>query len=222
MKANEIRPRDAASLVLLRDTPDGLEVLLGRRPDSARFMPGVYVFPGGAIDPSDAEQSQAVGVSVLAWTALRETWEETGILHGRAMDQPRESAPECPCADAYRAAGLAPDSTGIHYIARAITPPFRPIRFDTRFFLAEGALASGTLRASDELADVAWVAVRDALASDRVREVTKFVLTEAVDLHGSRKRLTMPDRTIPHMHFQDGVRTVHRETQAEGLSLHPA
>ncbi|MGH7048073.1 MAG: hypothetical protein ACREE2_16985, partial [Stellaceae bacterium] len=52
-RAAVVRPRDAASLILLRGDGDGLEVLVGRRPLSARFMPGVYVFPGGAIEAGD-------------------------------------------------------------------------------------------------------------------------------------------------------------------------
>ena len=74
---------------------------MGRRPETARFMPGVYVFPGGAVDESDfAVQSDRVLADdvlarlrrqarqplahALAWAAIRETWEETGLLLGAA------------------------------------------------------------------------------------------------------------------------------------------
>ena len=89
-----VRPRDAASLILLRGAGATLEVLVGRRPLAARFMPGVYVFPGGAIDPPDrvawtaetGTESLAPRLARCARAALRETWEEAGVLVGRPAD----------------------------------------------------------------------------------------------------------------------------------------
>src|SRR5271166_2891089 len=86
-----VRPRDAASLILLRGAGDDLEVLAGRRPPHVKFMPGVYVFPGGAIDPPDRiawsleSGTDALGLRLArcARAALRETWEEVGVLVGR-------------------------------------------------------------------------------------------------------------------------------------------
>src|SRR6266436_5461440 len=86
-----VRPRDAASLILLRGAGRDLELLAGRRPGHVRFMPGVYVFPGGAIDPEDRKKwhVEAGGEHLpprlvrCARAALRETWEEVGVLVGR-------------------------------------------------------------------------------------------------------------------------------------------
>ena len=86
-----VRPRDAASLILLRGEGQDLEVLAGRRPLHVKFMPGVHVFPGGAIDPPDRiawsleSGSDALGPRLArsARAALRETWEEVGVLVGR-------------------------------------------------------------------------------------------------------------------------------------------
>ena len=91
-----VRPRDAASLILLRGAGDDLEVLAGRRPLHVKFMPGVYVFPGGAIEPRDRTTwSVEAGTETLgmrlarsARAAMRETWEEAGVLIGRAADSP--------------------------------------------------------------------------------------------------------------------------------------
>lgn len=71
------KPRPAATTILLRDSePDGsLEVLLLRRSENARFMPNVWVFPGGALDPEDGD-----GIEGLATCARRELAEECGIL----------------------------------------------------------------------------------------------------------------------------------------------
>src|SRR5690242_21751123 len=86
-----VRPRDAASLILLRGEGQDLEVLAGRRPMHVKFMPGVHVFPGGAIDPPDRitwsieAGSEALGLRLAraARAAMRETWEEVGVLVGR-------------------------------------------------------------------------------------------------------------------------------------------
>ena len=86
-----VRPRDAASLILLRGNGHNLEVLAGRRPMHVKFMPGVHVFPGGAIDPPDRVAwgveagSNELGprLACSARAALRETWEEVGVLVGR-------------------------------------------------------------------------------------------------------------------------------------------
>ena len=91
-----VRPRDAASLILLRGEGRALEVLAGRRPLNVKFMPGVYVFPGGAIYPPDRiAWSVEAGTETLgpklarsARAAMRETWEEASVLIGRPGDWP--------------------------------------------------------------------------------------------------------------------------------------
>src|SRR5580765_2731966 len=83
-----VRPRDAASLILLRGAGSDPELLAGRRPGHVRFMPGVWVFPGGAIDPEDKKpwRVESGGDKLpprlvpSARAALRETWEEVGVL----------------------------------------------------------------------------------------------------------------------------------------------
>src|SRR6266436_956924 len=91
-----VRPRDAASLILLRGAGRDLELLAGRRPGHVKFMPGVYVFPGGAIDREDNRPWRVeTGGEHLpprlvrsARAALRETWEEVGVLVGRPGPAP--------------------------------------------------------------------------------------------------------------------------------------
>src|ERR1700756_2292901 len=109
-----VRPRDAASLILLRGEGRALEVLAGRRPLHVKFMPGVYVFPGGAIDPPDRipwsveAGTESLGPKLVrcARAALRETWEEPGVLIGRWA----AAAPAAPATvaidQAYRERGL--------------------------------------------------------------------------------------------------------------------
>src|SRR6187551_1146208 len=92
-------PRNAATVLLLRDSPQGLEVLMTRRSASASFAPGAYVFPGGTIDAADA-QAHDVALRrptqddlrlTQAIAAIRESFEELGILlashaDGRTVD----------------------------------------------------------------------------------------------------------------------------------------
>lgn len=230
-----VAPRPAASMVLLRGLegaadsadPTALQVLMGRRSETARFMPGVYVFPGGALDAADAEEAPrilgpdaapaqllrtcpAAAAPGLLWAALRETWEETGVLIGAGTPSPRavpDVPARTPALDAYAAAGLAPAGRA-HYIARAITPALSPIRFDTRFFLAFAEDAHGTPRASGELPAVEWVAVETALAAEKVRGVSKFVLREALTLAAARARLADPDRPVPCFTYEGERRVV--------------
>jgi 8-oxo-dGTP pyrophosphatase MutT (NUDIX family) len=94
----EVKPFPAATVTLVRDAPGGLEVLLLERSQSLRFMPGAFVFPGGALDPADsspelqslcvgpgeADASRALGIErggLAYWiAAIREAFEEAGIL----------------------------------------------------------------------------------------------------------------------------------------------
>src|SRR6266436_2715476 len=109
------RPRDAASLILLRDGARGLEVLIGRRGKGARFMPGRYVFPGGRVTADDsrpwrgeAGATEAPALLALKRAALRETFEETGLVIGRPIADAGDGPPLSAIEHAYGAQGLAP------------------------------------------------------------------------------------------------------------------
>lgn len=212
-------PRDAASLVVLRGAADAPEVLLGKRREEARFMPGVYVYPGGAVDASDIalEADPAWPGGRFHAAAIRETWEETGVMIAEPGERPA-AAPGDPCLDAMAAEALRPAVSSLHFIARAITPPPSPIRFDTRFFLTGSESLHGTARAIGELPEVAWVPAAQALASERVRGVTKFVLGEALSLWQHAARLSDPDRPIRLYSYVDGARLISREPQRAGLT----
>ncbi len=202
-----VKPVEAAGLVLIRRSgggePDSAEVLLGRRHSAARFMPGVYVVPGGRTCPADRKRSgfdETLAPSppgldratrrrlpVLSRAALRETFEETGLLVGRpgVALGPAERDPIGPAEPwaepwaAYADAGLVPAFDGLRPIGRAITPAESPIRFDTHFFQVEGAQAWGTLAGDGELEDLGWVPVA-ATATLPMPAVTRRVLNEAL------------------------------------------
>jgi 8-oxo-dGTP pyrophosphatase MutT (NUDIX family) len=184
-----VRPRDAASLILLRGAGDKLEVLAGRRPLHVKFMPGVYVFPGGAIDPPDriawsvesGTEALAPKLARSARAALRETWEEAGVLIGRPGGRPSTASARAPIERAYLERGLTAAMDLLTYVGRAITPSHSARRFNTRFFLGDGGNVFGEPVASEELENVGWHPVgHEAFAS--FRDVTRFMLARAIAL----------------------------------------
>jgi 8-oxo-dGTP pyrophosphatase MutT (NUDIX family) len=180
-------PRDAASLILLRENGSALEVLIGRRGKGARFMPGRYVFPGGRVMPEDARawagerQGGERRFLALKRAALRETFEETGLVVGeRRAGASAENGAASPVEDAYRASGVAPAPQLLRLVGRAITPVASPIRFHARFFVADGRFAAGELRPCEELEDLHWHGV-DGEPPGTMQNVTRFMLRCAVE-----------------------------------------
>lgn len=187
------RPKDAATLILVRRDQSQARVLMGKRSGRHDFMPDKYVFPGGRVDPQDG---RVVAYSELApqqearlrhnarrlprafaLTAIRETFEETGLLLGRPAEMPRK-APDGwqPLYDM----DIAPDLAPLHFIGRAVTPPYRPKRFDARFFMAmaeEVLIDDRPPLDGAELHDLQLVTLKDALSLD-LPNVTRFMLGE--------------------------------------------
>ncbi|MSP87719.1 MAG: hypothetical protein EXQ92_02735 [Alphaproteobacteria bacterium] len=185
MKTLPVRPRPAASLIILRRAPGGPEVLIGRRLSGARFMPDVYVFPGGRVSPSDsrawpAESSTALGALARHLrAALRETFEETGLLIGEAMTGAIPDADEV--AAAYAARQLRPALHRLAYVGRAITPTTSTMRFNTCFFLADARHAHGEIAGSGELIDLHWRKLA-ATSEIRMANVSRYMLARAAGL----------------------------------------
>jgi 8-oxo-dGTP pyrophosphatase MutT (NUDIX family) len=219
------RPRDAASVVLLRGPRDEPEVLLGRRRLDARFMPGVYVFPGGRVDRTDAAQGAELPLrddvlakmmrhcdtrraKALVWAAIRETWEETGLLIGEPGEIGDDST--SPLHAAYAAAKLRPASLQLDYILRAITPTRSPIRFNTRFFLADGMATSGKLQHTTELEDIGWRPAAQALREYELMTVTRLALNEAVDLWRDNPPPD-PERPVKRLFNRQSIRLITTE-----------
>jgi len=189
MTPTPVRARDAASLILLRGEGRDLELLAGRRPLTVRFMPGVYVFPGGAVDAEDGRlwQSEIDADSMpprllrCARAALRETWEEAGVFFGHVGEVPKPLQSGSPVAEAYAEAGVVAGFDRLKYVGRAITPVRVFRRFNTRFFLGDGADVVGEPYATDELEDVRWHPIgREPL--EPLRDVSQFMLAQAIAL----------------------------------------
>jgi 8-oxo-dGTP pyrophosphatase MutT (NUDIX family) len=216
-----LRPRDAASIILLDRSGPAVRFLVGKRGRAHVFMPNVYVFPGGRRDPADSSvpvasefrrdvmdklllrsgarmtprKARALGV-----TAIRETHEEAGLLIGR---------PGTICSHpdwtTFAAQALAPDLRHLRYVARAITPPRQSRRFDTRFFacfLDEVGVAADAVRDSDELHDLTWLGL-DELQHRKLPRITQAVLEEV--RRELRNDHSLPfGRPVPFFHVRSG------------------
>ena len=220
------RPKDAATLILVDRSSSIPKVLVGRRHDKVVFMPGKFVFPGGRVDATDnkipvaaqipkALEKKLTGGSpkiapsrarALAVAAIREACEETGLCLGKPMTGASSAAEKLtgewkPFADA----GLLPDPSGLYLIARAITPPGRVRRFDTRFFTADiSAIAhrvEGVVHADAELVELVWVQLGSVSLAD-LHGMTKMVLRE-LDARLATGPLSHA-ATVPFFHFYGG------------------
>ena len=191
----ESHPRDAASLVIVDHANGEPRVLLGKRRTTQVFAPGKFVFPGGSVDPADAALVTSERLSTVdrfalnyqpgasaaqlppetfALAAIRETFEEAGLLFGRPLGG--LAASQAP--DSWLpilALGAGPNLAPLTFIARAITPPRRPRRFDARFFLADARHISHRLPTTDgEFEALDWF---------------NFAAAARLDLHGMTREI---------------------------------
>jgi 8-oxo-dGTP pyrophosphatase MutT (NUDIX family) len=217
------RPKDAATLILVDRSAAVPKVLVGKRHDKVVFMPGKFVFPGGRVDKSDNRVPVAASIpgeleanllkgspkitasraKSLAVAAIREACEETGLCLGRKANvtAPKLEGAWQPFSDA----GLLPDPSGLFLIARAITPPGRVRRFDTRFFTADASAIThrieGVIHPEAELVELVWVEIGSKPLAD-LHPMTKNVLGEL-----ERRLATGPlrhDAPVPFFHFYGG------------------
>ena len=196
---SDVPIKDAATIVLLRKDEGQTRVLMGQRGAKAVFMPDKFVFPGGRVDDSDFDLPEAVlpdadeaarlnkgaatdVAQALTNAAIRELWEETGLVMGRPSDASHQAHPDW---QGFFNLNLVPDSSQLRYFFRAITPPGRPRRFDARFFLGEASGVVGDLddfsNASGELSHLQWVNLLEAREFS-LPFITEIVLSEVEDI----------------------------------------
>jgi 8-oxo-dGTP pyrophosphatase MutT (NUDIX family) len=216
----KLRPKDAATLILVRRDGAQPRVLMGRRAEGHVFMASKWVFPGGRIDRSDYRAPYATDLKpataaalarstppgrarALALTAVRETFEETGLLLAR-------EAPARPAAGPWRefvARGVLADLEALDYVARAITPPGRSRRFDARFFMADAERLvhlDPEPGAEKELDELAWIPFGGTEGFD-LPQITRFVLGEL------KARLEDPTRRPPLVRMVRGRHVIARD-----------
>ena len=217
-KPRVLRPKDAATLIVLRRQAGQCRVLMGQRSEQHRFMPGKFVFPGGRVDRADSRiepqtslapvveekllnrmhgRPSTLRARALAMAAVRETFEETGLAIGESVDH----TPRTRSADwrAFFETGVAPSLEHMHFVARAITPPHRVRRFDTRFFAVDADHIQGDPHvlssASNELLHLHWLTFDDARKLDLPR-ITSIVLDE-LERRFAGGRTSDADPTLP-------------------------
>ena len=168
-----LRPKDSATLILVRRDSATPRILMGQRSGGHAFMPNKYVFPGGRLDAADTRVKPARDLHPatlakllsrmrgkpspnrargLAHAAVRETWEETGLLFGRKTVEE------------------APDLSTLTLFMRAITPPGRTRRYDSRFFVADAEgitnLDQPHHDGGGELLTLSWLTLDDIAGLD--------------------------------------------------------
>lgn len=216
-----VRPKAAATLILCRKGQSGQEasLLMGQRHARHKFMPNLFVFPGGKIDRADHRikaESQLPSLTearltggatagrakALALASIRETFEETGIRLG----QETSNLPRTKSA-AWRdflEEGVVPDLSQIHLVFRAITPPTLPRRFDTFFFMVDADHIVGDpdrFAPSGELEGIHWVPISRAIDLD-LPAVTHMVIEEVKEIINEGGPGTR--RKVPFYRFKRG------------------
>jgi 8-oxo-dGTP pyrophosphatase MutT (NUDIX family) len=207
-----VRPRPAATLIVVRRDGPAPRVLMGRRHGGHSIMPERWVFPGGRVDRSDyrvtvarelAPETSAVfdrhlrtGLGrAVALAAVRETWEEAGLLLAR----PEPARPGAGPWRSFYAAGALPDLGALDIVGRAITPPMIAKRFDTWFLTVDAERLASLERQADcgELDEIAWLTV-EATEALKLPMITRTMLAEAA------ARLEEADRPRPFVRFRAG------------------
>lgn len=189
-----LRPRDAATLILLDRSGPTHKVLIGRRHLKHAFMPGKFVFPGGRTDPVDSRIPVASGLHpcveeklvgkrtshararAIALSAVRETYEEAGLLIGQRGDFSTTKTDW----QGFAENGVRPSLANLRLVARAITPPGRVRRFDTRFLLAfrdDVAVELPNGGPTEELEEIVWLPIAEAMDAD-LPSITRTILEE--------------------------------------------
>ncbi len=194
------RPRDAATLVLVDISSGEPRLLMGKRRATQVFMPNKVVFPGGRVDEEDRTvesadeltddelakvllqmkgHPSAARARSMALAAIRETYEETGVIIGRPIEhKPMASAPGW---QPFFAEGFLPSLAGLSLFARAITPPGRPRRYDTRFFCASiDTVVAQTGKFDDELSEITWYSIAETSELD-LPPITRVIIEDLGD-----------------------------------------
>jgi 8-oxo-dGTP pyrophosphatase MutT (NUDIX family) len=223
---SEARP--AATVIIIRDTADGPEILMLKRSGRAGFFPNAWVFPGGRVDPADhtaPARGAALGISkgdcAFAVAAIRETFEEAGVWLGDgeptrefrdALNNRTETLRDRP--------GLTADLSRLALWAWWITPEVEPKRYDTRFFVALLTDGEASHAQCDERETVEhrWVRPTDAVSEAEagtffLAPPTYLTLSELADytdgvsiMHEAARRTVRP--IVPRLDIDDGQWTV--------------
>jgi 8-oxo-dGTP pyrophosphatase MutT (NUDIX family) len=221
----------AATILIARDAPDGLEVFMVKRHHQIDFVAGALVFPGGKLAKGDSDPALAafvdgadtlsVDMQAMAAAAIREAFEESGILFAREAGsadllgadrlaelepyRPKLEKAEIDLIDMLRAEDLRLAVDCLVHFAHWITPENMPKRFDTHFFLATAPEGHAGQHDGRESVDSVWIRPADAIA-DRKRwnvifptklNLMKLSATDSVDAALDAARAAPPLTVTP-------------------------
>jgi 8-oxo-dGTP pyrophosphatase MutT (NUDIX family) len=216
MSTDKTAIRNASTVIVLRDRDATPAILMGQRGAQAAFMPNKFVFPGGAVDSADAHVPLATPLpdlcharlaeeapdsfqTALAAAAVRELWEETGLILGQPGTWPGNIHKDW---RSFADTGHLPAADGLQFVFRALTPPGRPRRFDARFFLVDAGHIQGDLddftHASDELSHLQWIPLNEVRSFD-LPFITEVVLAEVA----ARVQDPTPPESVPYFRNND-------------------
>ena len=176
-----VRARHAASLLVLRFSGGEPEVLMGMRGHKHRFMPNRLVFPGGAVDRADLSAPCATPLSAHTERLLRKN-ANAHLAHGIGAAAARELLEE-----AGLSLGTPASLDGLEFLARAVTPPSNPIRFNARFLVVDADRVAGSLGGDGELDNLRYYGMHEAMELDlalptrRVMERLRMWLAMSAD-----------------------------------------
>lgn len=207
------RIRDAATMIIVRQHRGEPKVLMGERSSGHVFFPHHYVFPGGRVDRADGYVKPATDLRpdvlerltqacterrarALAMAAVRETFEEAGLVIGSPAAKPQRPPKGW---EAFFATGNAPCLENLSFVYRAVTPPGRPRRFNARFFVIDAEHVRGDMDRDDqgdgELLKLKWFRFADAYDL-KIRPITAMALRE-IEARIASGNLHDPDRPVP-------------------------
>ncbi len=216
MSIDKTAIRHASTVIVIRDRMTAPSILMGQRGAKAAFMPNKFVFPGGAVDAGDAhiplatplseqcaarigEDADAALTHAIPVAAIRELWEETGLILGQSGTWGGDIPADW---ESFAATGHLPHANPLQFVFRALTPPGRPRRFDARFFLVDvDDIASDPDNfdaACDELSHLQWVPLTEARSFD-MPFITEVVLAE---VEARARDLSAPD-SVPYFKNND-------------------
>ena len=216
------RPIDAASIILYKTIKNKKYLLMGRRPPKQKFMPDIYVFPGGAVEKEDknveyykdynsfelralSHNCSKIKARAIGLAAIRETFEETGILIGKKNKKFSKAQPKD--WSAFYEKNIQPRLDVLHYIARAVTPKGQIKRFNARFFICDAKHSFGSIIQNDELLEVDWYPIDNIIEKLNLAQVTQLVVKQAKD-HFNRNRKKRANIAVPTYSRRKGNRVI--------------
>jgi 8-oxo-dGTP pyrophosphatase MutT (NUDIX family) len=240
--------REAATVMLLRQGPSNIEVLMLRRNLNLEFVGGAYVFPGGKVDKADRdpevigrslnlgdlECSKALGISSggvgYFVAAIRESFEESGIFIGSRSDGTVPTEEELSgaredlllkrsdFADVLAKEDLYMDLSQLVYFAHWITPEAQPKRYDTRFFVASAPLGQLGMHDDSETVSHLWIDPNEALSGAK-RKSFEIVLPTRQNLMAIAKYKTVNEVLEAAAHSEKTVVVPKLTRGSGGLEL---